>query len=72
MDSRDLAPADGPVLAETTVPRDTSLSTEVVRTVARAAETEPTDLPPLGNVVGPDRLDQLFAPERIEGLARFP
>ncbi|MFB6185098.1 MAG: HalOD1 output domain-containing protein [Haloarculaceae archaeon] len=46
---------------ETTITNETT-STRVVQAVAEAKEVDPTDLPPLYDVVSPDALDALFDP----------
>lgn len=47
---------------------DRSLSTTVVLAVSRARGVEPTELPPLAEVIDPDALDALFAPDGREAL----
>lgn len=53
------------------------ISIKVLRTVAAYANKEPTELPPLYQVVHPDGLDTIFAsmtdgPERASGKVVFP
>jgi len=47
---------------------DRSLSTTVVLAVARARGMEATELPPLAEVIDPDALDALFAPDDRQAL----
>lgn len=47
---------------------DGSLSTTVVLAVSRARGVEPTELPPLAEVIDPDALDALFEPDGREAL----
>lgn len=47
---------------------DRSLSTTVVLAVSRARGVEPTELPPLAEVIDPDALDALFAPDGRDAL----
>lgn len=50
-------------MVESSADRTGSISNEVVLAVARATNSDPTELDPLYEVVDPDALDQLFQPQ---------
>lgn len=56
-------------MAESSAEGTGSISSEVVLAVARATDSDPTELDSLYDVVDPDALDQLFQPQ-LNGTQR--
>lgn len=56
--------------------RELELSIAVIEAVADVANSNPTELEPLGNYIDPDALDRLFGPrdshDTLEGSVSFP